>query len=241
MGLSWSTLQRRRNAKALQELAPRKTPGHERPIPELTRDILLTALANVSNYIAKKGGEMTVIAVGGAVNTIHLESRDATHDVDFYNNRLTTKDFELLVNGAREAVKREKKLEEDWFNNRTILFMPMEQRSTLTDEAFNQDEVIFHQPGLTVLAAPWNYAFCCKVDRLAGSGIQEAREYDLDDATEYLSRYLRLHNVSQIQGTNIQTWFARYSLRWNGQVEAVLGRVNREFRVKWNTNYDIIV
>ncbi|CAJ2514057.1 Uu.00g021760.m01.CDS01 [Anthostomella pinea] len=135
MGQSWSRWQQRRGAKTLQELAPHKTPGHEDPLPDLDRDILLTALNNVASYIKKKGGDVTVVAVGGAVNTIHLQSRSVTHDVDFYNNHLTAKDFETPLNGAREAVKKHKSLEEDWFNNRTILFMPRDQCAALTDEA----------------------------------------------------------------------------------------------------------
>ena len=108
MGLSWSSLKQRRSAKTLQELVPRKTPGHETPIPQLTRDILLSSLGNVAKYIEKKKGDVTVVAVGGAVNTIHLQSRAVTHDVDFFNNNLTPKDFELLINGAKDAVKKEK-------------------------------------------------------------------------------------------------------------------------------------
>ncbi|KAI0110318.1 hypothetical protein GGR51DRAFT_510619 [Nemania sp. FL0031] len=227
--------------KHFKSLPPQKTPGYEPLIPKLTRDILISALGNVASYVKKKGGDITVVAVGGAVNTIHLRSRLATQDLDFFNNRLTPKDFELLVMGARESLKRDKTLEEDWFNNRTILFMPQEQRSTLTDEAFNQQEVIFHQPGLTILAAPWNYAFCCKVDRLAGGGIQSARIYDLDDAVQYLAQYLKLQRQTQIQRETIKAWFARFLLSWNDNVEEVIVKVNRAYQANGGTGQNVIV
>ncbi|KAI1409319.1 hypothetical protein F5Y13DRAFT_92260 [Hypoxylon sp. FL1857] len=241
MGQSWSRWQQRRSAKTLQELAPQKTPGHEYPLPQLNRDVLLAALGNVASYINKKGGSVTVVAVGGAVNTIHLRSRNVTHDVDFYNNNLTSQDFAHLVNGAKEAAKRNKLLEEEWFNNRTILFMPRDQRAALTQEAFAQGEVIFQQPGLTVLAAPWNYAFCCKIDRLAGGGITGPRSYDFDDALQYLSRYLQRHGVRQLQKATVQAWFVRYSLRWTPQVEEAMARINQSYRQWRGVNYDIIV
>lgn len=168
MGQSFSAWQQRRSTNTLRELAPRRTPGQEVPIPNLTRDILLKALSTVASFIKKKGGDVTVVAVGGAVNTIHLQSRMVTHDVDFFNSRMTAQEIALLVDGAKATAKRTKGLEGDWFNNRTILFMPRAQAASLTDQAFAQNEVIFHESGLKILAAPWHYAFCCKVDRISG-------------------------------------------------------------------------
>ncbi|KAK5624287.1 hypothetical protein RRF57_000003 [Xylaria bambusicola] len=240
MGLSWSSLKQQHSAETLLELVPKRTPGHETPIPQFTRDTLLSAFSHVAGYIAKRGGDLTIVAIGGAVNTIHLQSRAVTHDVDFYNIHLTPEDYELLIGGAKDAVKKENKLEEDWFNNRTILFMPLEQRPLLTDEALKRHEIIFKEPGLTVLAPPWNYAFCCKVDRLAGSGVQKAREYDLDDAVQYLNQYLQQHELSRISTTTIETWFSQYLLKWNENVPEVLGRVNQTFRTKWHRTGDVI-
>ena len=67
----------------LLELAPRE-PGSKDPLPLLTKTILLEALGHLSQYFADSHTEITtVIAVGGAVNTVHLGTRDATHDIDF--------------------------------------------------------------------------------------------------------------------------------------------------------------
>lgn len=241
MGQSWSRLQQKRSTKALRDLAPQKTPGHENPLPQLNRNTLLTALNNVATYIAKQKQNVTVIAVGGAVNTIYLQSRQTTHDIDFFNNSLTAKDFECLLKGAKEASKKDRLLEEQWFNNRTIFFIPKDQRGVLTEQAFAQGEVIFSAPGLTVLAAPWQYAFCCKVDRLAGGGINSARSYDQDDAVQYLARYLSTTRVAQVPKSILQLWFGQYSLRWTKTNDAVIVRINAAYRARFNTRHDAIV
>ncbi|KAK4126283.1 hypothetical protein N657DRAFT_679242 [Parathielavia appendiculata] len=108
------------------------------------------------------------------MRTTTLWSQATTHDVDFFNKYRTVTDFEQLVKGAREAAKRNPELNEEWFNDTTILFIPKDQRQTLTEEAFAQQEVIFKERGLTLLAAPWQYAFCCKADHLAGGGLSLA-------------------------------------------------------------------
>ncbi|KAJ4393003.1 hypothetical protein N0V93_002207 [Gnomoniopsis smithogilvyi] len=240
MGLSWSKIQANRNAKALRELAPKKTPGHDTPLPDLTRDTLTKALTNVAKYISKKGGNVTIIAVGGAVNTIYLKSRTATHDLDFFNERLTTKDLELLVKGAREAAKYDHTLKEQWFNNRTVFFIPRDRRDALTTEAYQQADVIFRQPGLTVLAAPWYYALCCKMDRIAGGGLHPARSYDLDDAITYLRSYLRKRGQGTVSRTVIQSWFAQLSLSWSINVDQVISRINSGYKARYQVNFNVI-
>lgn len=117
MGQSWSRFQQKRNAQALLELAPKKTPGQEEPIPELDCDTLLGALGGVAAYVEQKGCHVTVIAIGGAVNTMYLRSRNTTHDVDFFNSRLTVKEYEHLINGAKRVAESNPLLQEEWFNN----------------------------------------------------------------------------------------------------------------------------
>jgi hypothetical protein len=232
--------QHKRNANTLLSLAPKKTPGHDEPLPALNRETLVAALSDVAAHIVKQKRNVTIIAVGGAVNTIHLQSRISTHDVDFFNDNLTAKDLESLINGAKAAAKRDKRLTEQWLNNRTIFFIPKNQRAALTAAALQQREVIFLAPGLTVLAAPWDYAFCCKVDRLAGAGIRPAAVYDRDDAVEYLSRYLSKHGMAQVQKKTVQMWFAQYSLRWTSANDTVVAEVNAAYRTRFSTNHDAI-
>ncbi|KAK3294922.1 uncharacterized protein B0H64DRAFT_198055 [Chaetomium fimeti] len=233
MGQSWSQFQQRNNARSLLELAPAGTPGSGAPIPNLTRPTLETALTNVGDYLAKKKKTVTVIAVGGAVNTIHLRSRQSTHDVDFYNSRLTVADYGHLIKGAKEAAGRDPQLNEGWFNNHTVFFIPQSQRDALTDQAFAQNEVIFQHGGLKVLAAPWKYAFCCKVDRLAGGGINAAQSYDLSDAVHYLARHLARHNLTTMTLATVKQWFAGYGLQWTVGNDVVIGRINAAYKTKF--------
>jgi hypothetical protein len=230
------------NAKTLLELAPRKTTGgHPAPGPKLDSAALTAALANVAAYLASKKKQVTVIAVGGAVNTIFLKSRDSTQDVDFYNSRLQAADFEALVGGAKAAAKKDPRLARDWLNNHTIFFIPQGQRETITDQAFAQNEVIFHQPGLTVLAAPWHYAFCCKVDRLSGGGINAARSYDLSDAVVYLHRYLARERKAAVTIAAVQRWFTDYSMTWKPAYGAVIQSVNAAYMAKYKVTQAPIV
>lgn len=67
---------------------------------------------------------MMVISVGGAVNTIYLQSFSTTHDVDFSSNFPAAKDYEILLKATRKAIKKDRLLRGEWLNNRTVLFMP---------------------------------------------------------------------------------------------------------------------
>lgn len=241
MGQSLSRLEQGRSSNALRDLAPPKTQGHRSDHHDLNRSTLLTALNNVAAYIAKQKHSITVIAVGGAVNTIHLQSRMTTRDVDFFNNDLTVHDKECLLKAVKVATKKDRLLEDDWFNNHTILFIPLEQRGILTKQAFALRETIFSAPGLTVLAAPWEYAFCCKVDRLAGSGTNTARPYDQDDAVQYLARYLSTRRLTKVSKEAVQSWFAQYKLRWTTTIDVVIKDINSAYRKTFNVKPDVII
>ena len=71
---------------------------------------------------------MVVISVGGAVNTIYLQSLSTTHNVDFFSDCLAAKDYEVLLKATRKAIKKDRLLRGEWLNNRTVLFMPRLQR-----------------------------------------------------------------------------------------------------------------
>ncbi|KAI2624293.1 hypothetical protein GGR54DRAFT_569301 [Hypoxylon sp. NC1633] len=240
MGQSFSRFRQRSSARTLLELRPSKTPGQDQLLPDLDSNILFTALGDVAKYVHKKGGNETIIAVRGAINTMYLHSRPTTHDLDFFNNRLTREPLELLRKGARKATQRSNALQEGWFNNRTVLFIPKDQRDTLTEEAFDQGVVIFSAPGLTVLAAPWQYAFCAKVDRLAGGGLHAPRPYDLPDATQYMNQYLYSYSLTSVPSTTVETWFTLYSLRWTESVKQTLHMVNAQYRLHFGIQHDII-
>lgn len=131
---------------------------------------------------------MTLIAVGGAVNTMLLQSRTSTHDVDFFSAGLDNASGLLLEEAARAAEERSPvPLGGDWLNNSTTLFMARALRNELGQLAERQNDIVFRAPGLTVLAAPWEYAFCTKIDRMTKRNM---RVYDCADAAAYLNRLI---------------------------------------------------
>ena len=174
---------------------------------------LNNALTTAAAFIHKNKENLTIIAVGGAVNCMALRSRTTTHDVDFFNARFGQKEYELLQAAAVTAQKKNKKLESAWLNNRTIFFIPHDLREALTDEAITQNDLVFEAPGLKVVAAPWHYAFCCKVDRIAGSGLLRARPYDVSDAAAYLDRYLSFKRMQTITKAEVVAWMTRFQLQ----------------------------
>ena len=220
-------------ASTLLEIAPDR-PGAQQAIPELDRTTLLQALSRVAKYLHSKKANITIICVGGAVNTIFLQSRTSTHDVDFFNQALTKDQLQLLIAAARDAQSRIKVLQNEWINNRTILFIPRDKQRSLTEEAIRQNEVIFDEPGLKVLAAPWLYACCAKIDRVvgssAGTALSDAQPYDVPDAAGYLHRYLELNRRNIIARTDIEAESARFGMRVSPQV---LQAVENEFRTRY--------
>lgn len=118
---------------------------------EVTAENLQSALSHAAAYLHERGQDTTLVAVGGAVNTMVLQSRRTTHDVDFFTQLLDQSHLVALRDAARYAA--------DWLNNATAR-MPgvVENIDALVQAAVRQDVVVFERPGLRVLAAPWGYA-----------------------------------------------------------------------------------
>lgn len=185
MGQALTNLRRKRSAGALRELARRQDASET---PPLSQETLAGALQHVSAYLVSKNRKLTIIAVGGVVNTLLLENRMRTYDVDFFHESLSSKDAALLLRATRHATKQNAALAPGWLNNHTVLFIAGPIRRMLTTEAFNQNEVVFDATGLRLLAAPWQYLFCTKVDRIAQTRNNTLRPYDQTDAVYYLQR-----------------------------------------------------
>lgn len=173
---------------------------------DLTRQNLLAALGYAAHYLREHGEDMTLVAVGGAVNTIHLQTRRTTHDVDFFGSVLVHPHLENLRAAGRYAIERSSApLSVDWLNNATAR-MPgvVENVESLVRAAIAQNTVLFSSPGLTVVAAPWNYAFIKKVSRITqGTG----RPYDAADAVAYLRQFIEFSNSNKpVTFETIQTW-----------------------------------
>lgn len=137
-------------------------------------------------------------------------------------------------------MKKDKTLTDDWFNDRTVLFIPKNQRQNLSLEAINQGEVIFKQPGSTLLAALWDYALCCKIDRLSGSGVVGPQAYGMSDVVEYLSRYLRKAGVSRISKETVGSWFNRIDVTWRTSTDEAIASLNIAYRQRFNVGYAVV-
>ena len=179
------------------------------PIPtrhfDLTRQNIERALGYVAEYLQARDKHLTLVAVGGAVNTVVLQSRTATHDVDFFNPPFSPSELSLLREAVDYAAERSSvPLGDGWLNNETgTIAGTLENIPRLTDSARQQNVTVFDHPNLTVFAAPWNYAFVAKIGRITrGTG----RPYDQMDAVTYLRQYNLRHGGRSINVNEIHSW-----------------------------------
>lgn len=176
---------------------------------EMARNHLQTALSNVADYLKCRKESFTLVAVGGAVNTILLRSRETTHYVDFFCQLLKEPRLGMLRDaGVHAAQMSSLPMSLDWLNNATARIPGVaEHIDNLVKEAASQNAVVFQKPGLKVLAAPWNYSFIKKVSSISrGTG----RDYDGDDAVAYLHQHINRHSGRPVPFRVVQEWGARY-------------------------------
>lgn len=81
----------------------------------------------VAKYLASKGLDVSIVSVGGAVNTVLLKSRASTSDVDFFYRTKNegSKDIDVMheVVAAGKLAEKQLKLGEQWLNNHTVTFI----------------------------------------------------------------------------------------------------------------------
>ncbi|KAL2024332.1 hypothetical protein VTK56DRAFT_8814 [Thermocarpiscus australiensis] len=186
---------------------------HGMPVQQVTRDVdrdtLLAALNHVSAYLAQRHGRhISLIAVGGAVNTLLLRSRAATHDVDVFGSDFDNQARMLVDEAMHDAQQHIHGLGTDWLNTETQLYFTPALEQDLTSGAIKQGRKVYSGPGLTVYAAPWEYAFCAKVDRLLKR--DRARPYDLSDAVAYIHEYIRHHGNQPVPVATAVGWSRKY-------------------------------
>ncbi|KAL8864100.1 MAG: hypothetical protein Q9174_007470 [Haloplaca sp. 1 TL-2023] len=186
----------------------------------------------MANYIDSHRQNITVVTVGGAVNTILLRTREATHDIDFFGTNINNNQRMLLDEAAKYAERHSRTpLGGEWFNNQTMLWLPPDVHRRVTDEALRQNEVVFEWPGLRLVAAPWNYSFCGKMNRLVRP--DQARSYDLADAVSYLRRYIHKHGGRPVSKADVVAWCRGYQKDTSAEV---MKAVNQEYRRVHGTN-----
>ncbi|KAM0432277.1 hypothetical protein ACHAPT_004817 [Fusarium lateritium] len=178
----------------------------------LSREQILIAFQHMAEYLNERGEHKTVVIIGGAVNTVYFGSRESTHDVDFFLEDPSSKDYTTLHSAAKFANRQaEGRLGEEWFNNSTQLFMTRNIQASLAQEAKQQNAVVFKNRGpnggLKVYAAPWKYALCSKLNRLCEIN---PRPYDMEDAVVYLHRHLTLAGETRVMSHSLNNWCQRY-------------------------------
>ncbi|KAK4186265.1 hypothetical protein QBC35DRAFT_437531 [Podospora australis] len=187
-------------------------------IPPVTRDmdsnILRAALDHVSNFVAqKRRAAIEVIAVGGAVNTLHLRTRETTHDIDVFGFEFGNTSRIMLDEAMYDAQNQIPALGTDWLNTETQMWMPGPIREEITQLARKQGVKVYDGSGLTILAAPWEYAFTAKINRIL-TDLEQVRPYDLADAVAYLHEYITRNGNQPVPvSTTVQKWAQRWNLQ----------------------------
>ena len=84
----------------------------------------------VAKYLASKGLNVSIVTVGGAVNTVFLKSRASTSDVDFFyrTKDAGSKDINVMheVAAAGKLAEKQLGLGEQWLNNHTVTFIEVQ-------------------------------------------------------------------------------------------------------------------
>ncbi|KAF2208583.1 hypothetical protein CERZMDRAFT_49065 [Cercospora zeae-maydis SCOH1-5] len=199
---------------------------------EIDRDTMRTALANMAAYLVNKQQNLTVLAIGGAVNLLLLGSRLSTHDLDFLGTHLTNDHRVLLDEAALYAEHRSSQpLGAEWFNNQCQMWLSPVTHRQVTEQALRQNEIVFQQGGLTVIAAPWILAFATKTHRISrsrrGERAARARPYDVTDAALYLRKYILTKDGSAQRKSDVLAQCLAYGFRVD---EVDLQAVNNEYR-----------
>ncbi|KAF2226900.1 hypothetical protein BDZ85DRAFT_191940 [Elsinoe ampelina] len=187
-----------------------------RPIRHTEHDVsgerLKMALAVVADFLAQKNFEVTLYTCGGAVNTIHLQSRASTADVDFFLPNMPPNIASTIEAAATHAIARMSvPLSDDWLNNTQTLMIPRRIQAMIAEEARQQNTIVFQKRGLTVLAVPWSYALMAKIDRM--SNPNKTKAYDPIDAAVYLRQHIQIHGGHPVDVQQLNHWQRRYETR----------------------------
>ena len=105
---------------SLGDLVNRPGVSNEKP---MSADIIRQGLTNVAATLHSKGQNISIIAVGGAVNTLLLHTRESTGDVDFFYRTKTKNDNVTEVIVAANTAATKLKLGDHWLNNHTAIFI----------------------------------------------------------------------------------------------------------------------
>ena len=171
------------------------------------------ALRVMAGYLACHNQDLTIITVGGPINTLLLKEQRTRQHLDYLGIDFGSQQRKIFREAARYAESRcSGTLGDAWFNkpgNEPLTF-PRDVSVAIIGNAINQNEIVFQARGLTILAAPWDYAFCASLSRLTLGHPSLCRPYELSDAIAYLRRYIETHGDRQVSIQQIQSWARTY-------------------------------
>jgi len=196
---------------------------------QMDEDTIKKALEEVAKILSKKKEDITIIAVGGAVNTVVLHTRPSTGDVDFFSD---SKRSSPTLKKAIETVEKDKKFKvgKGWLNNHTVLFMDDAMIKALFDEAVQQNVKLVDKPGLKVLAAPWRYSVMAKLEKV-GKGPGVSKSYDITDAVAYLHEAIEKRpGKTPVKKSEIQAWATEFKVTVK---EENIVKLAEEYKVKY--------
>ena len=92
---------------------------HSRVEQPMSAQTIQRGLYSVAASLNAKGQNISIVAVGGAVNTLLLHTRESTADVDFfYRTKTRNADVTRLI-GAAKAAATKLNLGDQWLSYRT--------------------------------------------------------------------------------------------------------------------------
>lgn len=160
------------------------------PPSTVTADQVKDALNFVAGYLEGRRTSATLVAVGGIVDVLHLKLRDVTDDIEFlgpavsnWQNLRTALELACAHVGIPPRILVDDNsvtVGENWI-------------SIMSHLQPDQRMVIYKSPGLEVIAAPWEYGLCVKLDLLqrGASGAIEPKMHHVTDAAIYLHHLTR--------------------------------------------------
>ncbi|KAF2761464.1 hypothetical protein EJ05DRAFT_524799 [Pseudovirgaria hyperparasitica] len=179
--------------------------------------IIESALGEIALYLYNNGVSVTLITVGGIVDMKHLKSWQTMNEGILFGNDISVKHTRTLVKEARDIVvaKSPVMLGTEWFNVENYFWLAPKLCHELTAEAVAQDIVVYDNPGLKILAAPWEHAFAVKVSRLLGNqeGANQRAYYELHDSVQYLKEILKKKGHARISLAVVMSWSSKFGLR----------------------------
>lgn len=170
----------------------------------ISESCLRDSLKQAADHLNRQGQNITVIAAGGVLDVLQIESKHPIHDLLFFGSNLDQAQKDALKVAMSFGEKTYgAPIGKACFNSDAIREMTFDLQKDLTGSVFKDQtedyRAIFKMPGLEILPVAILYSFLTKVDRM---WTQDDRGYDFDDAIEYL--YLVMHRKKVNSGAPLR-------------------------------------